>query len=541
MRPRPRHVNERTALLHNKKIDEPTPFTASLLIATFVPAMGGLLYGLDSALIQILIASPVFSHTYASDRSALLNWNTLNWGYHCLLVIGVCHAAYKCDGVGRSRCLVWAYGVFALANGLMAIDAIGILVVARLLIGWASGILLVACPCMILELAPTDLRVCLVGFFGLLMTAGQLTAQVLYVAVGSTKAASSSKTAWTTLELDDVFFFIGVISLLLALFAYRLPEPPLWLAISLPKDVDDQGIEAVAFILDRDIHDPSVHRRWRKLRLESAGICSSVSVSPSSACSWMYLWHFRLFTCQPTQLLTSCALVLALQLTGADSWMKIYAPAILYAAGLHPPAAGPSGPSIPTEPSSPVLQPLIVSGGDSLFSHHTPDMPFNNPYLMDTTALALTLAAMAISLGWFAEHARRQSLLSTGTFLMALCQCTMGLLVYGGGLKDWATGTLLIHPQLRPILLLCVYFFIAVYAFTWKSAWLVTCIERFPTCHRGRFTGVIVGLFFMAQWLCQACPPWHLWFSPSFIYFFYGAMSFLSSYLISSRIYPLAI
>ncbi|KAI8065498.1 hypothetical protein BC940DRAFT_304255 [Gongronella butleri] len=523
MRLRSRY-NERSYLLAKKKqhADDHAhlPFTASLLIATFVPAMGGLLYGLDNALIQILLAAPSFRHVSASS---VVSWETLTFGYHALLLLGIWHAAHLCDAIGRTRCLGWAYGVFAMANGLMVLqnDEMALLLVARWMIGWSCGMMLVVCPCMILELAPADLRACLVGFFALLMLAGQLTAQVLYVAVGDTTMTSNTRKALAALELDDIFFFVGIVALLLACITFRLPDAPLWLAHQ-RKNAND-GIHALAFVLDRPADDPFVQQQWKRLN-DRVNDETDNEDDDSPKRFFSFLGH--LLTKQRSPLRASCTLVLAAQMLGADAWVRDYAPALLYAAGLLQPH--PAFPDQPLPPS-PVLSLETSRTNDPMGAN----IAYTNPRMVDTTSLALSLAAMAISLGWFVDHVNRRSLLSIGAFLLSLCQWAVGLLVYIGGLVDITTGTLMLNPQMRPVLLTFLYFFIAVYAFTWKSAWLVTCTERFTTRHRARGIAAIVLLHCLLQWLAQACPPWHQWYTPSFIYFFYGTTALVTSYAIS--------
>ena len=189
-----------------------------LIINTIVAALGGLLFGFDTAVIAGTTEA-LKSTFQLSSWSLGLTVSVALWG----TVIGALTAGYPGDRIGRRdtlRVLALLYVVSALGCGL-AFDW-NALAVFRFMEGLAIGGSSVLGPMYIAEIAPAKWRGRLVGFFQMNVVLGIMLA---YLSNAIIAAIHFGPSEWR--------WKLGIAALPAALFflmLFRIPRSPRWLA-----------------------------------------------------------------------------------------------------------------------------------------------------------------------------------------------------------------------------------------------------------------------------------------------------------------------
>lgn len=191
---------------------------AYLMRSALVAALGGLLFGFDTAVIAG--ATRALSHAFGLSPAMLgVTVSMALWG----TVFGAVFAAAPADRFGRRECL-GALAILYIASALGCAFAWDwyALVFFRLIGGLAIGGSSVIGPMYIAEISPAEKRGRLVGFFQLNVVAGILLAYLSNFLVAS---AGFGATEWR--------WKLGVAALPALLFAIALttiPQSPRWLA-----------------------------------------------------------------------------------------------------------------------------------------------------------------------------------------------------------------------------------------------------------------------------------------------------------------------
>ena len=192
-------------------------WTPLLLLSTLIAALGGLLFGLDTA---------VISGTTASlTRAFNLTPITLGFTVSSALlgtILGVILAGIGAERLGRSLCLraaALAFVVSALGCAL-SIDW-SMLIIFRIAGGLGIGAASVLAPMYIAEIAPADRRGRMVAMFQVNIVVGILLAYLSNYLVGI-RALGATEWRW-----ELAVTAIPAAMFLLALFA--IPESPRWL------------------------------------------------------------------------------------------------------------------------------------------------------------------------------------------------------------------------------------------------------------------------------------------------------------------------
>jgi sugar porter (SP) family MFS transporter len=180
-----------------------------------VAAIAGLLFGYDEGVIAV--ASPSLEHDIPMTTLAH-GFTTAAVPLGALLSASI--AGRITDRLGRRSVLMVAAALFAVgAIGASMVGSIGMLVVARLVLGAAIGVAAVVAPLYIAESAPLRVRGALVSTYQLAITAGIVLSYL-------TGLVLRSDGTWR------VMFAIGAIPGLVFLFGlFFLPESPRWLAL----------------------------------------------------------------------------------------------------------------------------------------------------------------------------------------------------------------------------------------------------------------------------------------------------------------------
>ena len=192
-------------------------WTPLLLLSTLIAALGGLLFGLDTA---------VISGTTASLTSAFhLTPSTLGFTVSSALlgtIVGVVLAGYGSERFGRSFCLRISALLFVIsALGCALSYSWWVLIAFRVTGGLGIGAASVLAPMYIAEIAPAELRGRLVAMFQINIVLGILLAYFSNYLVGL-RGLGAAEWRW---ELGVTA--IPATVFLLALIA--IPESPRWL------------------------------------------------------------------------------------------------------------------------------------------------------------------------------------------------------------------------------------------------------------------------------------------------------------------------
>jgi len=196
--------------------------SAYILLISIVAALGGLLFGYDTAVIAGAIG---FLKTHFRLDPAMQGWVASSALLGC--VIGVSFAGLFSDKFGRRRTLLLAGALFFLsAIGTSLPRDVAIFVIFRILGGVGIGIASMASPMYIAEISPAHIRGRMVSLNQFAIVSGILIVYfVNYFIAGLGDAAWQTAYAWRWM------FASGLIpsGIFLALLQF-VPESPRWLA-----------------------------------------------------------------------------------------------------------------------------------------------------------------------------------------------------------------------------------------------------------------------------------------------------------------------
>jgi MFS family permease len=386
------------------------------------------------------------------------------------------------DQAGRKSSLIGGLLLFSMGS-LLNIDCgyAWLFLLGRLVVGFGSGMIVVASPCLIAEVSPSDLRGCLVGFFTLLTMAGQLAGYYMMLEIGPNVSTSSIHRHRRNYDWRVAVGLETCLCMLLILIQWQLPESPRWLAI----EKDDEGLQVIAYLQELPQDDPGVQQQWKQIK-----------TSPHHDNDGMLGYSDLVRRTTPQrkrQWLVACVLMVANQVTGCDTLLKYYASAIFYASGLQA----------------------------------------SNPFVATGCTQSLALAATAISLGWCVDHVGRKTLLFVGSLVLAMCYLGLAGVFQWFSIVDWQTGSLfLMDANARMVAVACVYIFIIAYAFTWGSVILTTSCELFVTVDRAKGLALLACLMWASRWLLIISSLWCFALSPALVYWIHGGVMLGSCYFV---------
>lgn len=190
--------------------------------ATLVAAVGGLLFGYDTAVIAGAIG---FMKTYYELSDAMTGWVASCALLGC--IAGSMYAGKLSDVVGRKKVLMLAALLFAISSiGTAMPPNLTFFVVFRLIGGMGIGIASMLSPMYISEMAPADIRGKLISVFQLGVVFGILL--IYFVNAG---IAAMYDEAWNISTGWRWMFGSGLIPSVIFIFLLlTVPESPRWLA-----------------------------------------------------------------------------------------------------------------------------------------------------------------------------------------------------------------------------------------------------------------------------------------------------------------------
>ncbi len=202
---------------------------AYLIFLSVVAALGGFLFGYDTAVISGT-TNMVASQFGLDDIS-------LGWYVGCALVgsiAGVLSAGVMGDFLGRKRSMIIAALLFTVsAVGCAVCGTFNELVIYRIVGGVGIGIASIICPLYISELAVAKYRGSLVSCYQLAITIGFLGAYLVnYGLLGYSETATAGDSLYDKIFVSEVWRgMLGMETLPAALFfvvIFIIPESPRW-------------------------------------------------------------------------------------------------------------------------------------------------------------------------------------------------------------------------------------------------------------------------------------------------------------------------
>ena len=190
--------------------------------ATLVAAVGGLLFGYDTAVIAGAIG---FMKTFYSLSDAMTGWVASCALLGC--VVGAMYAGKLSDNIGRKKVLMLAALLFAVSSlGTAFAPNLNFFVAFRIVGGMGIGIASVLSPMYISEMAPAEIRGKLISIFQLGVVCGILL--IYFVNAG---IAGLYDETWNISTGWRWMFGSGLLpSVVFILLLFGVPESPRWLA-----------------------------------------------------------------------------------------------------------------------------------------------------------------------------------------------------------------------------------------------------------------------------------------------------------------------
>lgn len=211
---------------------EKTSNLGYIIFLSFVAALGGILFGYDTAVISGTTAD-VTSQFSLTEMSK-------GWYVGCALVgsiIGVAIAGMLSDYLGRKKTLLIAAVLFSVsAIGCCVCNGFEDLVVYRIIGGVGIGVVSIVSPMYISEISPAKIRGTMVGLYQLAVTMGLLLAYLVNFMIlsGSDTASFSSPFLQKIFSSEMWRGMLGsesVVTILFLIIVFFIPESPRWLIV----------------------------------------------------------------------------------------------------------------------------------------------------------------------------------------------------------------------------------------------------------------------------------------------------------------------
>ena len=201
-----------------------------ILFMALVAALGGILFGYDTAVISGTTAI-VKSQFALSDISE-------GWYVGCALIgsiIGVAVAGTLSDSLGRKRTMLISATLFSIsAIGCAVCGSFNSLVAYRIIGGLGIGIVSIVSPIYISEVSPAKIRGTLVSLYQLAVTVGFLLAYLVnWIIASGVDLATTDSSFWTNMFNSEMWRgMLGsetIPALLFFIIIFFIPESPRWL------------------------------------------------------------------------------------------------------------------------------------------------------------------------------------------------------------------------------------------------------------------------------------------------------------------------
>lgn len=203
-----------------------------VLFMAVVAAIGGILFGYDTAVISGTISSV----------SGQFSLDTIQQGWYvgCALVgsiIGVLFAGTLSDSIGRKKTMLIAATLFCLSAIFCAASAGFVqLVCFRIIGGMGIGIVSIVSPVYISEVSPADRRGTMVSLYQLAVTIGFLAAYIVNFWIQDAAQSAQYSSGWWRHVMQDEMWrgMLGSMTVPATMYfivIFFIPESPRWLIV----------------------------------------------------------------------------------------------------------------------------------------------------------------------------------------------------------------------------------------------------------------------------------------------------------------------
>ena len=198
-----------------------------LILTTIVSALGGLLFGYDTGVIN---GSQYYFSQYFDLDPAMKGWVVGSALIGCF--VGAIIAGPLSNAVGRKNSLIFSsilFSISALGSGLPSFlpESVSLLVAFRIIGGLGIGLASMNAPTYIAEIAPAKIRGTLVSYYQLAIVVGFfLVFLATYFIGNSATQAENIEYGWRYMFWSEL-----IPSLLFMILLFFVPKSPRWLAL----------------------------------------------------------------------------------------------------------------------------------------------------------------------------------------------------------------------------------------------------------------------------------------------------------------------
>lgn len=235
-----------------------------LILTTIVSALGGLLFGYDTGVIN---GSQYYFSQYFDLDAVMKGWVVGSALLGCF--VGAIIAGPISNFMGRKYSLILSSILFSLSawgSGLPAFlpESVSLLVVFRLIGGLGIGLASMNAPTYIAEIAPAKIRGTLVSYYQLAIVIGFFVVFLATYFIGSTATeAENIQNGWRYMFWSEL---IPSLSFLILLFF--VPKSPRWLAL---KGLKSQALEVLTKIHGKEVANIEIQEIEKSLQKEEGG------------------------------------------------------------------------------------------------------------------------------------------------------------------------------------------------------------------------------------------------------------------------------
>ncbi len=217
-----------------------------LFLVSFVAAIGGFLFGFDTAVISGALSFVVNQFRFDTAMEG--------WFVSCALlgcIIGVAAAGTLSDRYGRKKVMLLAALLFLVSSiGCMVASDTSTLISFRIVGGLGIGVASMICPLYISEFSPPQYRGRLVALYQLAITVGIVAAYFSNAYLLNISQTLEGLTGWLHFVLvENVWrsmIGVGLVpALIFLLCLFFVPESPRWLVLQGKEEEAQRNLEKV--------------------------------------------------------------------------------------------------------------------------------------------------------------------------------------------------------------------------------------------------------------------------------------------------------
>lgn len=246
-----------------------------LILITSVAALGGLLFGYDTGVIN---GTQFYFSKYFELESAMKGWVVSSALVGCF--VGAISSGFMTKTIGRKYSLIISAIMFTISawgSGMPAVlpETITVLVIFRIIGGIGIGLASMAAPTYIAEIAPKDRRGVLVSFYQLAIVTGFFVVFLATYFIGNKFTPEENVTeGWRWMfwsELIPCFLFLGL--------TFFIPRSPRWLVMV---GKEDEALKVLNRLHEADAAQKEIDEIKHSLQKEQSVEAKSPSVWQSA-------------------------------------------------------------------------------------------------------------------------------------------------------------------------------------------------------------------------------------------------------------------